>query len=81
MSGSLILCIPDVTTLVDPNPDCPRAELHTPCPPGYLAWFDWAGSRVGKGSRQSRCPGCGLYNVWSPLPPRAASPTERTPDQ
>lgn len=50
--------------LVDPNPDCPRHELHTPCPTGYVDWFEWAATQSYKGRRQARCPGCGLLNIW-----------------
>jgi hypothetical protein len=57
---------------VIPNPECPRAELHTPCPPGYVEFFEWAAQMSYRRSRQSRCPGCGLYAIWStpakPLP-------------
>lgn len=49
---------------VDPNPDCPQHELHTPQPPGYVEWFEWAAHMNYKGSRQRKCPGCGLYNIW-----------------
>lgn len=51
---------------VDPNPECPRSELHTPCPPGYLQWHHWASRMASQRYSQSRCPGCGLYNVWTP---------------
>lgn len=47
---------------VDP---CPQAEIHTPCPPGYIAWHEWAGM-MSKTHRQQRCRGCGLYAVWVP---------------
>jgi hypothetical protein len=49
---------------VDPNPDCPRRELHTPQPPGYVEWFEWAGQMAYKGNTQRRCPGCNLYTIW-----------------
>lgn len=54
------------TGIVIPNPECPRSELHTPCRPGYMNWHAWASARHARGSTQSRCPGCGLFNVWSP---------------
>lgn len=44
---------------------------HTPAPPGYLAWFEWA-REMAKTHRQERCPGCGLWKVWTP---RTASTT------
>ena len=69
------LCTSDTETATIPDPDCPRADLHTPCPPGYLSWFDWAGSRYAKGSKQSRCPSCGRYLVWSPVPARTNKPS------
>jgi len=44
---------------------CPRVDLHTKCPPGYLAWQDWAEHRS-KTHSQRKCPGCGLYTIWFP---------------
>lgn len=63
MTYRLYLCPVD-EPLVDPNPDCPSHELHTPQPRGYINWHDWAASMNYKGSRQRKCPGCGLYNIW-----------------
>lgn len=51
--------------MIDPNPNCPHARLHTPQPGGYVEWFEWAASMNYKGHRQSRCPGCNRYYVWS----------------
>jgi hypothetical protein len=48
-----------------PNPDCPKALEHTPCPTGYVGWHEWAAEKA-KTHRQRRCEGCGLYNVWEP---------------
>lgn len=48
-----------------PNPECPRSDLHTPCPPGYVQWHEWAASMNYRRFKQSRCPGCGLYNIWT----------------
>lgn len=62
--SQLFICIPDTATVRDPNPDCPRNELHTHSPEGYIAWHDWAASMNYKGHRQSRCPGCNLYVIW-----------------
>ena len=46
-----------------PNPDCPRSELHTPSPRGYVEWFEWMASMRNKGARSARCPGCDLYVI------------------
>lgn len=64
-AGVVIICAIDIETVTVPDPSCPRAELHTPCPPGYLNWFEWAAKMNYRGSQQSRCPGCQLYHVWS----------------
>jgi hypothetical protein len=48
-----------------PPKTCPRADEHTKCPGGYLAWHEWA-EQMTKTHRQIRCPGCGLYEVWIP---------------
>ena len=48
-----------------PSPECPHADRHTPCPPGYLRWHDWAAWMNYRKFRQSRCPDCGLYNIWT----------------
>lgn len=34
-------------------------------PTGYGAWFGWAASLNARGYKQSRCPKCGLYTIWS----------------
>lgn len=65
-AGPIFVCGGDTATVADPDPTCPRSDLHTPCPPGYIEWFDWAAARAYRGSTQSRCPGCDRYNVWSP---------------
>ena len=60
----------------DPKPDydvmmgrrpCPRAELHTPMPEDYLEWFD-AVHDLAPTHTQSKCPGCGLWKIWTPKP-------------
>lgn len=48
-----------------PLAECPRRELHTPCPSGYVAWHEWA-YEMGKTHRTKRCPGCNLFAVWVP---------------
>lgn len=50
-------------------PTCANGGNHTPSPPGYLAWHDWA-EEMSKTHDQKRCPGCGLYAVWVPKDPR-----------
>jgi hypothetical protein len=47
------------------DPPCPRAELHTDGPNNYVGWHHWAASMSYHGWRQSRCPGCRLYKIWS----------------
>ncbi len=42
------------------------AKFHAPDEPtGYLAWHEWAEQKA-KTHRQSKCPTCGLYAVWTP---------------
>ena len=48
---------------VQDSASCPRAELHTSCPSGYIAWHGWADEMV-KTHRAQRCPGCHLWRVW-----------------
>jgi hypothetical protein len=44
--------------------DCPdAAKLHTPCPDGYAAWFEWAEKKQVTHD-QVTCPTCGFYAVW-----------------
>jgi hypothetical protein len=46
---------------------CPREDLHTPSPRGYLEWHEWA-ERKAKTHVQRRCPGCTLFSIWVPRP-------------
>lgn len=46
-------------------PECPKKDLHTPSPEGYVHWHDWA-EYMSKTHRQIRCPGCGLLAIWVP---------------
>lgn len=55
--------------------DCPLAHLHTPLPPhcvSFMGAWSWANAMLNAGARQKRCPGCGLWKVWTkptrPLP-------------
>jgi hypothetical protein len=64
MAYRIWLC-PVEQDLEIPNPDCPKSELHTPSPSGYMRWHDWA-SRMAYKHSQSKCPGCGLYVIWTP---------------
>lgn len=50
-----------------PDPGCPNADQHTPHPEGYLQHAHWAESMV-KTHTQKRCRGCGLWNIWTPIP-------------
>lgn len=57
---------------------CPRAELHTPAPEGYMARMSWARAMTASGHSQGRCPGCSRYLVWSGLRPvETAGPHEQ----
>lgn len=42
-----------------------RCVPHTPEPTGYVAWHVWA-EEMAKTHKQSRCPGCGLWAIWTP---------------
>jgi hypothetical protein len=44
---------------------CPRGDDHTPAPEGYIQWHHWA-EAMSKTHRQRKCPGCGLYAIWTP---------------
>lgn len=48
---------------------CPDRNTHTvdPTEPsGYVAWHEWAAWMHRHGSRQRKCPGCGLFAIWAP---------------
>lgn len=44
---------------------CPKADLHTPHPAGYIEWSQWAEEKA-KTHRQVRCPGCTRFAIWIP---------------
>lgn len=44
---------------------CENEANHTYGPPGYLAWHAWAAEHR-KTHKQSRCPGCRLFLIWTP---------------
>lgn len=44
---------------------CPQAANHTPAPTDYHAWHAWADTMVHTHD-QERCPGCGLWLIWTP---------------
>lgn len=46
------------------RPACPSAEVHTPCPDGYIQWHRWADEMEAKGWHSTQCAGCGRYAVW-----------------
>jgi hypothetical protein len=52
---------------------CPRADLHTPAPFGYLAWHEWA-EVMSRTHRQRPCPGCDRVSIWEPTMPTCALP-------
>ena len=43
--------------------ECPKKNLHTESPEGYLAWQAWA-EKKHKRYYQVICDGCGLYEIW-----------------
>ena len=49
------------------GPPCPNEDAHTPLPGGYVARQLWAEQKA-RTHKQTRCPGCGLFAVWEPLP-------------
>jgi hypothetical protein len=56
-------------------PPCPQADQHTPAPASYTGYHHWS-ARMSRTHMQTRCPGCGLYEVWIPKVARPA----RTPE-
>lgn len=44
---------------------CPEAANHAPMPDGYMGWHGAAQRRGRAGQRQKRCPGCGLFTLWT----------------
>ena len=44
---------------------CPQTNRHTPAPAGYVAWHSWA-ETMAKTHRQTRCPICRLFVIWTP---------------
>ena len=51
---------------------CPNQNAHVKdAPSGYLQWHAWA-ERKAKTHTQSKCPGCGLYLIWTRREPADA---------
>jgi hypothetical protein len=50
---------------------CPDRAKHTPDPPGYVAWLEWAEKKA-KTHTQHQCPKCGYWVVWKRKPKVAA---------
>ena len=44
---------------------CENYWAHNHGPEGYFAWFEWA-EIMRKTHKQRRCPGCGLFAIWTP---------------
>lgn len=65
--GRVLLC-GDHGLLVTPNPDCPNAASHQPCPAGYIAWHTWAEAAM-QVATQAQCPSCGLWRICTPKRP------------
>lgn len=59
------LCGEDNGTRIVDVPGCLDADRHTPQPPGYLAWHEWA-EGMAETHEQVRCPGCALWTIWEP---------------
>jgi hypothetical protein len=60
----------DFGRLVDPDPSCTHAHLHTHHPPGYVQCAVWADEMLRK-HRQELCPGsCGKHHIWVKKTPR-----------
>lgn len=45
--------------------ECADRAKHTPDPPGYLAWMEWAEKKA-KTHDQHQCPTCGFWVIWKP---------------
>lgn len=58
---------------IDPAADCPDFMHHTPCPPGYLQWHEWA-RKMSRTHRSTRCTGCGRFVIWLPRKAKQAPP-------
>jgi hypothetical protein len=69
--------------MIPPTPwtrdTCPDRAKHTPCPSGYLAWWEWA-DRKAKTHDQQRCPTCLLWAIWTPRTPSVATPPDNPMD-
>jgi len=72
---AVYLCGYDDGRRVTPNPECPNVGQHTPEPPGYLQWFDWA-EEMAKTHEQRQCPGCERWSIWEPI--GSSVPEEKT---
>lgn len=51
--------------LVTDPPTTDACIPHTPAPQGYVARAEWA-ERMSRTHEQRQCPGCGLWNIWTP---------------
>jgi hypothetical protein len=47
--------------------DCPNYENHEPMPTGNVEFDEWS-RRLNKTKKNSKCPDCGLYNIWTLRP-------------
>jgi hypothetical protein len=48
-----------------PEPPCPNAAEHTPCPTGYVDWWSWA-ERMNRAHGQRQCANCQRWAIWYP---------------
>lgn len=62
------------TKLTAPPSTSPECVDHAPTPPGYANWHEWA-EEMARTHRCRRCPGCGLFLVWTRVytPPKEAT--------
>lgn len=57
------------------NQDCPNYENHEPMPTGNVEFDEWS-RKLNKTKKNSKCPDCGLYNIWTlrPAPSEGEAP-------
>ena len=59
----VFLCGGDERLAVEPS-DCPNVGNHEPHPLGYTDFHEWARVK-NRTHKNSACPGCGLYTIWT----------------
>lgn len=56
------------TDQLGPDPLCPNQDAHQWHPTGYIQHSNWADHALVIAT-QSRCPGCGGLDIWTPKRP------------